>query len=202
MNPQRDNTQASPAGGAATLRRPQDVTVLVVDDDPDVTTYLASVLEDAGMKVVTAADGLSAMERIHEAMPDLISLDLVMPGKSGIRLLHELRKHPDWSRIPVIIVTGHARDDTIREDLAAVLENSTISGPSLYLEKPVTPALYVEQICRVLNVEPPIETAPLPDRTEALRRELEAALRGADRHTLEKVLAALQSAGEDENEAR
>jgi CheY-like chemotaxis protein len=173
------------------MRKPADVTVLVVDDDPDVTVFLATILEDAGMRTVMAHDGFEALERIRESPPDLISLDLVMPGKSGIRLLHELRKHSEWSRIPVIIVTGHARDEAVKSDLAKVLEDSTISGPSVYLEKPVTPEKYVEQICRILAVE----TATPPtreDRGAKLRRELENALRSADEQTLEAMLEALK----------
>ena len=90
------------------MRKPEEVRVLVVDDEPDIRDFLASVLEDAGMTVETAENGKDALDRIQASIPDLISLDLVMPEKSGIRLIHELRKHPQWSRIPIVIVTGHA----------------------------------------------------------------------------------------------
>lgn len=176
------------------MRRPEEVRVLVVDDEPDILTFLATILEDAGMRVVTAHDGFEALDRIREAPPDLISLDLVMPGKSGIRLLHELRKHADWSRIPVIIVSGHARDEAVRRDLASVLAESTISGPSVYLEKPVTPQKYVEEICRILEVER-APGSPPEDRTSDLRHEVEAALGSADEDTLAAILATLRPAG-------
>ncbi|NWG00277.1 MAG: response regulator [Thermoanaerobaculaceae bacterium] len=171
------------------MRQPQDVTVLVVDDDPDVTTYLGTILADAGMHVVTAQDGDSALQRIREAPPSLISLDLVMPGKSGIRLLHELRKHPEWSRIPVLIVTGHARDEAIRRDLSQVLSESTISGPSLYLEKPVTPEKYLEAVCNTLKVAPPSRGATGGN----LREEAEALLATASETELEEVLQLLRA---------
>jgi CheY-like chemotaxis protein len=174
------------------MRKPEDVTVLVVDDDPDITTFLGTVLQDAGMRVATAHDGFEALDRIRQAPPDLISLDLVMPGKSGIRLLHELRKHPEWSRIPVIIVTGHARDEAVKRDLADVLKDSSISGPSVYLEKPVTPQHYLEQISLVLGVQLPVGPAQ-EDRTGKLRRELESALRGADEETLADLLESLRA---------
>ena len=178
----------------AVMRRPEEVCVLVVDDDADVATFLATILEDAGMRVVTAHDGFAALDRIRESPPDLISLDLVMPGKSGIRLLHELRKHADWSRIPVIIVSGHTRDEAVRHDLARVLAESTISGPSVYLEKPVTPQKYVEEICRILEVEP-APTRPPEDRTSELRHQVEAALGSADESTLQAILATLRPTG-------
>ena len=62
-------------------RRPEDLTVLVVDDEPDVAFYLGSVLEDAGLNVVFAHDGDEALSAIRRQPPDLISLDLVMPRK-------------------------------------------------------------------------------------------------------------------------
>jgi CheY-like chemotaxis protein len=174
------------------MRQANEVTVLVVDDDPDVTTFLGTILGDAGMRVVTAHDGREALERLQEVTPDLISLDLVMPGKSGVRLLHDLRKHPSWQRIPVIIVTGHARDEKVRRDLDQVLAESAISGPSVYLEKPVTPRAYLEHVCRVVGVEPPGRTpAPGPD---ALRHELEKLLSDADEESLARAVEALKAA--------
>jgi CheY-like chemotaxis protein len=174
------------------MRQASDVTVLVVDDDPDVTTFLGTILGDAGMRVVTAHDGREALERLQEVTPDLISLDLVMPGKSGVRLLHDLRKHPSWQRIPVIIVTGHARDEKVRRDLDQVLAESAISGPSVYLEKPVTPRAYLEHVCRVVGVTPPGRTAPPgPDR---LKHELEGLLAEADEESLARAIEALKAA--------
>jgi CheY-like chemotaxis protein len=173
------------------MRQTGDVTVLVVDDDPDVTTFLGTILGDAGMKVVTAHDGREALERLEEVTPDLISLDLVMPGKSGVRLLHDLRKHPTWQRIPVIIVTGHARDAKVRGDLDQVLAESAISGPSVYLEKPVTPRAYLEHVCRVVGVTPPGATAAAgPER---LKHELAGLLADADEESLARAIEALKA---------
>lgn len=143
------------------------------------------------MEVRTAENGNEALDLIRERIPDLVSLDLVMPGKSGIRLLHELRRNPEWSRIPVVIVTGHARDTAIKKDLDAVLAESTMSGPASFLEKPVTPQGYLENICRILDVERPAAEAgsgPAKD----LRREAEQLLAGADQATLEAILARLK----------
>ncbi len=176
------------------MRQPKDVTVLVVDDDPDITTFLGTILEDAGMNVSTAHDGDSALDRIREAPPDLISLDLVMPGKSGIRLLHELRKHPRWSRIPVLIVTGHGRDEAIRRDLSEVLAESTISGPSLYLEKPVTPEKYLAAVCGTLKIElPGVAAAQADARRSELREEVEELLASADEAEVREVLRLLRA---------
>jgi CheY-like chemotaxis protein len=175
------------------MRKPSDVTVLVVDDDPDVVTFLTSVLEDAGFNVAAATNGLAALERLRQGpLPDLISLDLVMPGHSGIKVLHDLRKHHEWSRIPVMVVSGHSREPEVRRGLDDLLADSTISGPSLYLEKPVTAQKYVEAVCHILALES-IAEAPTGGRAEQLRSELSSLLEGADSEALEAALRALRA---------
>jgi CheY-like chemotaxis protein len=171
-------------------RRPEEVKILVVDDEPDVATYLASVLEDAGMRVEVAHDGDEGLAAIRREPPDLISLDLVMPRKSGIRLLAELRRHREWSRIPVVVVTAHARDPEVRSGLDSVLAESTMTGPSLYLEKPVTPDSYLHGICQVLGVAlPEVDAAVTPDD---LRDQARTLIDSADEDTLRELLERLR----------
>src|SRR4030043_1484663 len=109
------------------MARPQDKTVLVVDDEEDVREYFAMALEDAGFNVQRAENGNQALERIKQKPPDFISLDLVMPEKSGIKLLYELRQNNAWRRIPFVVVTAHARDDAGRGDLEEILSSRTFS---------------------------------------------------------------------------
>ena len=90
--------------------------ILVVDDEKDVREFLKMALLEAGFEVVLAEDGNVALEKIKKEIPDLISLDLVMPHKSGAKLHRELSKHKEWSKIPVLIVTGHGRDDLGKAD--------------------------------------------------------------------------------------
>jgi CheY-like chemotaxis protein len=168
-----------------------DLSILVVDDEPDVAVYLASVLEDAGFAVLTAGDGEEAMRLIRSRRPALISLDLVMPGKSGIRLLAELRRDRELRRIPVVIVSGHAHDAGVRRDLDEVLADSSMVGPSLCLDKPITPEKYVRHVCELLGVEAPDE-AERTDPTDELRRDAVDLLGTADQDTLEAVLAELR----------
>ena len=86
-------------------------TILVVDDEADVRNFLKIALIEAGFNVITATNGNKALEEVKKTIPDLISLDLVMPEKSGAMFHRELNKNKEWSKIPIIIVTGHARDD-------------------------------------------------------------------------------------------
>lgn len=159
--------------------------VLVVDDEADVRSYLKAALEDAGFEVETASDGLEAANAVLRHPPDLISLDLVMPRHSGARFYHDLRRDHALSRIPVLIVTGHARDELGRADF----EEMTLSGPGIYLEKPVSPATYVSAVRRILG----LETAAAPvEGSEPLRAEVAQALADADRGALQRALDALR----------
>jgi CheY-like chemotaxis protein len=158
--------------------------VLVVDDEADVRDYLKSALTDAGFLVETAVDGREAMEAVRRHPPDAISLDLVMPRHSGAKFYHDLQKERRYSRIPVLIVTGHARDDLGKADF----EEMTMSGPEVYLEKPVHPDTYVAAVRRLLGMEDKAEAV----ESEDLRRELSRELSGADRSALQRALNALR----------
>jgi len=167
----------------------KDKTVLIVDDEPNVREYLAQILRDADFNVLTASDGNEALKIIQDERPDFISLDLVMPGKSGHKLLYELRKDHELSRIPVLIVTAHAQDELGRDDLEDIMENRVISGPGIYLEKPVKPLDYVRCVQRALGLE---ETPEDEDRIN-LQEELEEQLSKAEPHALRRALAALKN---------
>jgi CheY-like chemotaxis protein len=175
------------------MERPEDKTILVVDDEPNVREYLTTILQDAGFNVVTASDGVEALEIIRENPPDFISLDLIMPRKSGHKLLYELRKHKQWSRIPVLIVTAHAQDELGKEDLEDLLQNRVMSGPGTYLEKPVNPANYVRGIQRALGIE------ESEDATEKinLKEELQKSLQDASPEALRVALEALKEKRKD-----
>ena len=89
------------------------VSVLVVDDDASTRNMLRRTLEREGLIVRLAADGKEALEQIAEKAPTLILLDLLMPVKDGFDVMNELLNDPDWSRIPVVIIT--AKDLTKEE---------------------------------------------------------------------------------------
>jgi Fe-S oxidoreductase/CheY-like chemotaxis protein len=105
-------------------------TILVVDDEEDVRMFLTTVFEDAGAEVVTATDGDEAIAMATEHKPDLISLDLSMPGKDGVEAFVELRKNPDTEEIPVCVVTGHP-------EFRQVIYDRPVAPPEGYLGKPV-----------------------------------------------------------------
>ena len=165
-------------------------TILVVDDEPDVRTYLKMILEDAGFIVETAVDGMDALEKMQVNKPDLLSLDLVMPRKTGNKLIYEMRKDKSLARIPVIIVTAHAQDELGEREMGDLLENKMISGPGTYLEKPVNASTYVRSVRRALGMK---DSEELEERL-GLRDELQARVMNASPEALKRALEALSLA--------
>jgi DNA-binding response OmpR family regulator len=156
--------------------------ILVVDDEADVRNFLKAALLEAGFEVVTAEDGNLALEEVKKQLPDLISLDLVMPKKSGAKFYHELTKKKEWSKIPIIIVTGHARDDLGKADLKTL----TMSGPGVYLEKPVKPNNYIAAIKTILNMDVTEEEHQSAENVK-LQNDLKNIIDDADSETLKKL---------------
>jgi CheY-like chemotaxis protein len=172
------------------MYRPEDKTILVVDDEEDVRDYFADILTDVGFNVITAADGEEALERVRENPPDFISLDLVMPRKSGIKFLYELRHNKEWMHIPVVIVTAHARDSIGRKDFRDIFENKSFRGPKFYLEKPIDEDAYIRMICRNIGIE--YEEREQPKVTDRQRNELEDLIKDADPDTISDILKMLK----------
>ncbi len=163
--------------------------ILVVDDEEDVRNYLATALDDAGFDVIKASDGFEALEIAKKEKPDLVSLDLVMPKHSGVKFHFEMKKNKELSRIPILIVTGHARDDLGKADF----ETLTMQGPGIYIEKPVSPKKYVSTICKILDIDTPESFRVEENDPEELRNKLFNSLADADKDTLQKALDALKN---------
>ncbi len=130
-------------------------TILVVDDEPDVRSYLAAVLGDAGYEVRTAENGKEAMDVVEAGAPDLISLDITMPEKTGVRFYRELREDAATAGIPVLIVTGVVNpwaspdgSGTMKDFLS---NRRQIPAPEGFFEKPVDQEAYLERIEELLR---------------------------------------------------
>ena len=118
--------------------------ILVVDDEEDVRTFLLTVFADAGAEICEAEDGAQAIRMAQAYRPDLITLDLSMPGHDGAAAFAELRKTPGIEEVPVCIVTGHPE------------MRSLIYGrppPEGFLTKPVTPEKLVATVRRILALK-------------------------------------------------
>lgn len=80
--------------------------VLVVDDDTWMAAHYARALAKAGFEPVVAANALEAMEQLDVAVPEVIILDMLMPGPNGMVFLHEIQSHADLAQIPIIVATN------------------------------------------------------------------------------------------------
>ena len=119
---------------------PSMKTVLVVDDEPKITQLARDYLEHAGFEVLTAADGPSALSAVRQRHPDLVVLDLGLPGLDGLDVTRELRRD---STIPIVMLT--ARDDELDKLLGLEL------GADDYLTKPFSPRELVARVRAVLR---------------------------------------------------
>ena len=93
--------------------------VLVVDDDNDIQTLLQRILEDEDYQVVTAGDGLVALDEFEKSVPDLILLDLMMPRMDGYTFAEELRQRELRSSIPIIVLSADANAKQKVEQMGA-----------------------------------------------------------------------------------
>ncbi len=94
--------------------------ILVVDDDASLRSFLQQVIESEGYHVVTAADGYEALELARTRLPDLVTLDLMMPGLDGATVIRMLREDPDTRAIPVVVITAAPSKITDQSDAALV----------------------------------------------------------------------------------
>ena len=106
--------------------------ILIVDDEEDIRLYLSALLADQGFETMLAKDGEEAGKQVQENSPDLITLDISMPEKSGIKFYREMKADDRWKKIPVIIVTG------VSEDMRKFLSSRhQVPPPEGYLAKPI-----------------------------------------------------------------
>ena len=130
-------------------------TILVVDDEQDVRSYLAAVLSDAGYETLTAENGQVAMDMVKAGAPDLISLDVTMPEKSGVRFYREMREDEATAGVPIIIVTGvmnpWASPDGSGTIKAFLSSRRQIPAPEGFFEKPVDKEAYLARIAELLG---------------------------------------------------
>ena len=84
--------------------------IIVVEDNQDINDLLSSILEEEGYRVVSVTDGREAVEAAREHQPDLITLDLALPGKDGWAIARELQEDPATEHIPILVISAYTRD--------------------------------------------------------------------------------------------
>lgn len=125
--------------------------ILIVDDEPDMVTFLSTLLEDSGYQTVSAVDGEDGLAKVKSEKPDLVSLDLLMPNKTGIKMYREMRKDEEVKDIPVVMVTGFGKDDVPSMDFKEWIQKRAIRPPEAYIEKPVNKDVLLDAIRKAIG---------------------------------------------------
>ena len=139
--------------------------VLVIDDNQNTVKYLSVVLSEHGYEVSSACDGEQGLEMIRQSKPDLITLDVMMPKKSGLTLFKIIKKDEQLKDIPILMLTGVAgileeeeahKDDTfehpydsLREALKTAIRKMRQDGlvkPEMFVDKPVDIESFVAKV--------------------------------------------------------
>ncbi len=117
--------------------------VLVVEDEANIALSLEFLMEQAGYRVRTAADGASAMDAIAASCPDLVLLDVNMPKMNGYEVCERIRENPDWSAVRIIMLTAKGRDVEREKGLAL--------GADDYITKPFATMEVVSKVRELLE---------------------------------------------------
>lgn len=117
--------------------------ILVVDDDPQIVRLIRSYLEQSAYQVQTAADGESALQMLRSSRPDLMILDVMLPGRDGWQIIHAVRNDAQLASLPIIMLTARIEDT----DRIVGLE----MGADDYMTKPFNPREVLARVRAVLR---------------------------------------------------
>ncbi len=117
--------------------------ILVIEDDPSALRFAAYALEEEGNRVLTATNGVEGLKRAREEEPDLLVLDIMLPGLDGFELCHRLRNAPATARLPILMLSAKGRESD--KNMGRTV------GADEYLTKPIGPAELVASVGRLLE---------------------------------------------------
>lgn len=117
--------------------------ILIAEDNAVNRELLRELLEMQGFEIFEACDGLQALDMVEQVHPNLLVLDLGMPGLDGFGVIRKLRADPGLAKLPVLAATAYA----MRGDREKVLE----AGFDGYISKPINPAALKQEVDRLLN---------------------------------------------------
>jgi len=117
--------------------------ILIIDDDKELVEMIRFRLEREGYSVITAFDGESGIEKAHREKPDLIILDVMMPGKDGFTVCDNLKSSADTCLIPIIFLSAKSQEED--QKLAYQL------GSQFYIKKPYDPEVLLDTIRKAIK---------------------------------------------------
>lgn len=114
--------------------------ILVVDDEPEITEIVETFLTEAGYQVSVQNSPTEAIKSAHQFKPDVILLDIMMPGMDGYDICQELKKDPEFSGTPVIFLTGKDRNDDMGRSFKV--------GGDMFIKKPFS----CDRLLEIVNI--------------------------------------------------
>lgn len=125
--------------------------ILVIEDDPAISRLVDYTLRHEGYEVVTATNGLEGIRKAHHETPDLVILDVMLPGMDGFEICHQLRSEPDTAQLPILMFSAKAQEVDKKTGLKV--------GADDYLSKPTAPAEIVSRVAKLLAKKGSASTA-------------------------------------------
>jgi len=128
--------------------------ILIVDDELDMRIFLSTLLETSGYQPVTTRNGLDGFSKARAGKPDLIILDVMMPGEGGVQMYRKLKADPELAPIPVVMLSAVEKKSFYH--YLTMLNSSLpcpILQPAAYLEKPVDPDRLLSVLKSLLSQE-------------------------------------------------
>ena len=121
--------------------------ILIVDDELDMRIFLSTLLETSGYKPVMTRDGKEGLQKARNVVPDLIILDIMMPGEGGVYMYRQLKMDKVLNKIPVIILSAVAcKTFNHYIKMLNVRQDDTIPAPEAYMEKPPEAAVLLRVV--------------------------------------------------------
>jgi len=120
-----------------------DEKILIVEDEPNIVVPLQFIMKDNGYDVAVAFSGEEAVDAITESKPDLILLDIMLPGMDGYELCQMIRQNPDWKGIKIIFLTALSREADMAKGMAL--------DADAYITKPFSNKEVVEKVRNLLQ---------------------------------------------------
>ena len=134
--------------------------ILVVEDDPIALRFARYTLLQEGYQVLTAPNGLEGLRKAQRESPDLIILDIMLPGIDGFEICHRLRAEPETARIPILMLTAKAQE--------ADRETGLKVGADDYLTKPALPSEIVRRVQALLALTD--YASPVPGKDDGKKQ--------------------------------
>lgn len=118
--------------------------ILIIDDEEDMRIYLQTLLRKAGYETEIAVNGRDALSKLPDINPDLITLDILMPQKSGLNFFQSIRGQNESKVIPVIVLSGVTSHQEF-------FDKEKLEGPTIFVEKPINADDFLSRVKEMLG---------------------------------------------------